>query len=330
MTNIYEPEIEADDGYSIPKILVAVLLLVLVGAGIYIYFQQKKLKTSVSYLLDSKKQVELDLNQMIERYNLAIDDNSSLETELKDERDLIIRYRDSVRNIESKDFKNIADFKKTVTKLKETSAIQFANASASSIENTSIPVIENVSTPTSTVRPKTQNKKETIPVEKNKENETTASSKENSPLADETVKPKPVVENDVAKAETPDKEVPVKKETLTTFNRVEIPPTYPGCEGTPSDKKACFSKKIKRHMARKFNASIVDDLNIESGQQRMWVHFNVDKSGNITNIIARGPHKKLEEEALRVVKNLPKMTAARQNGKSVRISYSIPIAINVP
>ena len=44
MSQIYNHEVEEEDaGYSLPKILVAVLLLLMVGAGIYIYLQKKKL-----------------------------------------------------------------------------------------------------------------------------------------------------------------------------------------------------------------------------------------------------------------------------------------------
>jgi len=337
MTKNYEPNIEDDDGYSIPKIVGAILFLVLVGAGVYIYFQQKKLKTSVSYLLDSKKQAEQDLNQMIERYNLAIDDNSSLESDLKEERDFIIKYRDSIRNIESEDFEEITVFKKQVLKLKQISAIQFDNASASSIDNTTIPEIVEADNPNKNSSvPKSKTKQENaispvknstvnLSVPENLDNNTTNLKKEEFPNSS-AISPAEEVSDSEKEGST---EI-VNKETPTSFNYVEVPPTYPGCEGTSNEKKICFAKKVKKHLARKFNVSIVDNLNIKSGEQRMWVHFNVDTNGNISNIVARGPHKKLEEEALRVVKTLPKMTAAKQNGKSVQMNYSVPITVKVP
>ena len=336
MTHIYEPEIEEDDGYSIPKILVAVLLLVLVSAGVYIYFQQKKLKTSVTYLIDSKKQVEQDLNQMIEKYNLAIDDNSSLEGELTDERDLIIRYRDSIRNLPDKDFKEVASVKETVLKLKETSAIQFANASATNIEpiiiepqkakGTELPIDiktkDNVANGNKDVATNntsaTANTSEIETLPKIEEKSTDSIQNADANLAELSK------ENTVAKNERKKESGPI------TFNRVEIPPTYPGCTGTPPEKKACFSKKIKRHLSRKFDTTIIDNLNIKSGTKRMWVNFSIDRFGNISDINAIGPHEKLENEAIRLVQSLPQMTAARQNGKSVKINYSVPITIKVP
>lgn len=338
MTQIYKPEIEEDDGYSIPKIVGAILFLVLVGAGVYIYFQQKKLKTSVSYLLDSKKQAEQDLNQMIERYNLAIDDNSSLETDLRDERDQIIRYRDSIRNIESKDFKEVASVKETVLKLQEASAIQFANSGASSIENTTLQIAEEEDFPVvaETTKSESNDKSKTVTVLETIEDTTTDISNNNSPFNNmeellDSFSTNPILDNEVSEPALVEKSsVELKKEASTTFNRVEIPPTYPGCEGTAYEKKICFAKKVKRHLTRRFDTSIVDNLNMESGTQRVWVHFYIDKNGYVTNIKARGPHDKLEEEAVRVIKSLPKMTSAIQNGKSVQINYSVPITIKIP
>ncbi len=57
--------------------------------------------------------------------------------------------------------------------------------------------------------------------------------------------------------------------------------------------------------------------------------FKIDEKGNITDIRARAPHIKLEEEAIRVMKLLPKMIPGKQKGKTVAVLYSLPIAFNV-
>jgi len=322
MSYIYEPEIEEDDdGYSIPKILVAVLILVLVGAGVYIYLQQKKLTTSVSYLLDSKKQAEQDLNEMIEKYNLAIDDNGSLEGELRKERDALIKYRDSIKNIKEKDISKEANFKQTIQKLKEKSAIQFITPPPVK-EATPIVINETTSvkseTPTEIVE---ENKETTNEETTNKETETIKAKAEES------------TKTEVASTE---KDKSPKAKTSTTFKRVEIPATYPGCSGNASQKRACFSKKVKSHLARKFDASIVDGYDLKPGRKRIWINFDVDKFGRVVNITARAPGDmskspkiKLEKEAIKVIKKLPKMVAARQNGSSVEMNYSVPISFVV-
>ena len=69
---------------------------------------------------------------------------------------------------------------------------------------------------------------------------------------------------------------------------------------------------------------------MDSGSiQRIFVIFKIDKKGNIVNIEARAPHKKLKEEAIRVVKLLPKMMPGRQRGKPVGVKYGLPIVFKV-
>ncbi|MEY4904678.1 MAG: hypothetical protein RLZZ292_2493 [Bacteroidota bacterium] len=59
---------------------------------------------------------------------------------------------------------------------------------------------------------------------------------------------------------------------------------------------------------------------------RIIVEFIVEKDGTLSNIKIR---KKLEqlcdEEAIRLVKNMPKWQPAKQKGVPVRVSYLLPI-----
>lgn len=308
---------EQDAGYSIPKILVAVLLLVLVGAGTYIYLQQKKLDTSISFLLNSKKEAEQDLNEMIEKYNLAIEDSESLEGDLLDERDRIINYRDSIRNIKDEDLKKDTDFKKTISDLKKRSSVETVNIIP--VNNTSLSRIQtNTTIPAENSTPSVDNTKD--PQE---ENETTVSETETENTSD-TAKTE-----DVVAVETV---VPTK--ISTTFKRVEMPPTYPGCEGTAEEKRTCFAAKVKKHLSRKFNSSAIDYLDLETGTKKIWINFDIDKHGNVINVTARSPKNmpardknKVEAEAIRAIKKMPKMKPAKQNGKFVDINYTVPLTI---
>lgn len=65
----------------------------------------------------------------------------------------------------------------------------------------------------------------------------------------------------------------------------------------------------------------------ENGVQgRVYVTFVVDRDGSISNArIARGVDPSLDQEALRVVNNLPKWKPGKQRGKPVRVSYTVPI-----
>ena len=114
------------------------------------------------------------------------------------------------------------------------------------------------------------------------------------------------------------------------FAIIEDIPIFPGCErGSKAEKKACFSKKISKHINRKFNANLASDLGLSPGKKRIFVMFKIDKTGGITEIRARAPHPRLQKEAERVVRTLPRMTPGKQRGRPVAVRYSLPIAFQV-
>jgi len=63
--------------------------------------------------------------------------------------------------------------------------------------------------------------------------------------------------------------------------------------------------------------------------QKVYVVFKIDKTGHISEARARGPHARLEKEALRVVNMLPKLTPGKQRGIPVSVSYTLPITLQV-
>lgn len=114
------------------------------------------------------------------------------------------------------------------------------------------------------------------------------------------------------------------------FLVIEDVPVFPGCKGNNAELRACFSSQISKFVSKKFNVDLASDLGLASGSiQRIFVLFKIDKNGNITDIRARAPHKKLKEEAIRVIKLLPKMTPGKQRGRAVGVRYGLPIVFRV-
>jgi len=114
------------------------------------------------------------------------------------------------------------------------------------------------------------------------------------------------------------------------FVVIENVPIYPGCKGSNSELRACFSDQIAKFVAEKFNIELASDLGLTPGSiQKIFVVFKIDKNGNITDINARAPHKKLQEEAIRVIDLLPKMTPGMQRGRPVGVKYGLPIVFKV-
>ncbi len=110
---------------------------------------------------------------------------------------------------------------------------------------------------------------------------------------------------------------------------VEEAPIFPGCKGSNKEKKDCFISQIRKFVNRNFNSNLAEELNLSTGTKRIFTIFKIDKNGNIVNINARAPHKKLQEEAIRVIKLIPKMTPGKMKGKPVGVKYSLPIAFKV-
>jgi len=113
------------------------------------------------------------------------------------------------------------------------------------------------------------------------------------------------------------------------FAIIENVPVYPGCKGTNAEKKKCMVDKIRKHVNKKYNTGLAGDLGLSPGKKRVYVQFKIDKKGNIVNVRARGPHKRLEKEAIRVVELLPSMTPGKQRGRPVGVKYTLPITLVV-
>ncbi|TXD48077.1 M56 family metallopeptidase [Polaribacter sp. IC073] len=108
------------------------------------------------------------------------------------------------------------------------------------------------------------------------------------------------------------------------FLTIEEAPTFPGCD---SGDKDCFSKMILKHFKRDFNTALPNQLGLSAGKKRVFVGFKVNENGDVVGIQARGPHKTIEEEIIRVMNTLPKMKPGKQEGKKIAVSYNIPLVI---
>lgn len=105
---------------------------------------------------------------------------------------------------------------------------------------------------------------------------------------------------------------PPPKEEIFTF--VEQPPTFPGGE-----------EALAKFLSKNIHYPRVAQENAISGT--VFVQFVVDSEGNIKDVKTVGAAKGggLEEEAIRVVKIMPKWKAGKQNGRQVSVQFNLPI-----
>ena len=124
-------------------------------------------------------------------------------------------------------------------------------------------------------------------------------------------------------------EVYIPEKDVEDFFDVQEAPVFPGCKGSKKEMKQCFSKRVTKLVLRKFNGGLAEELGLPSGKKRISVQFTVDKEGNISDVLVRAPHKRLEKEARRVVNLLPKMTPGKQRGNAVGVKFTLPITFMV-
>jgi len=105
----------------------------------------------------------------------------------------------------------------------------------------------------------------------------------------------------------------VTEDESKIFVSVEQAPEFPGG-------LAAFGKYLEKNI--KYPG--VDRENNTQG--KVFVSFVVEKDGSLTDIAAvRGPSQTLKDEAIRVIQKTPKWKAGVQNGRPVRVQYTIPI-----
>ena len=78
------------------------------------------------------------------------------------------------------------------------------------------------------------------------------------------------------------------------------------------------------------NVRYPEDAKESGAQGRVIVSFIVEKDGSISNArVTKPTYSSLDDEALRVVSNMPKWTPGKQNSETVRVKYSIPVSFRM-
>ncbi len=118
--------------------------------------------------------------------------------------------------------------------------------------------------------------------------------------------------------------------TIYGSKTVEFLPIFPGCDkySTNNQRAICFQEKVQRMVLRKFNNGLGQDLGL-TGKQTIFLYFEVNEHGVVSNIKARSKSKELADEAERVARLLPKMQPARHGNTKVKMAYTLPITFKV-
>jgi len=120
-------------------------------------------------------------------------------------------------------------------------------------------------------------------------------------------------ENTVVEEYIPPAEEEEEVEEQQIFTVVESMPEFPGGMAA-----------LMKYLAENIK---YPSLAKESGiQGRVFINFVVEPDGSISNVkVLRGIGGGCDEEAVRVVENMPKWKPGMQRGKPVRVSYNLPV-----
>ncbi len=124
----------------------------------------------------------------------------------------------------------------------------------------------------------------------------------------------------------------VKKEKkIETLNTIDKAPIYPGCEKRKTERarKTCMITKINKFVNNNFNTSVAQDLGLDSGVQKIYISFIIDRNGYANVLRTRAKYNELKKEAVRVVNKLPRMKPGIKNGKKADLVYNLPISFAI-
>ena len=109
-----------------------------------------------------------------------------------------------------------------------------------------------------------------------------------------------------------------KLEDITPYATVEVKPTFNGGDAD------AFAKYLQQNL--QYPQSAIE----KEEQGRVMVSFVVDANGKIRNAkVVRGVSDALDAEALRVVQNAPNWTPAKQGGKNVPVTFTVPVNFQI-
>ena len=109
----------------------------------------------------------------------------------------------------------------------------------------------------------------------------------------------------------------MEKDNDTVYNSVEKMPEFPGGE-----------KGLMEYVSN--NVKYPEEAKNKNIAGRVFVSFVVEKDGSINEVkVLRGIGGGCDEEAVRVIKSMPKWKPGKQNGKPVRVNFQMPFVFKL-
>ena len=114
------------------------------------------------------------------------------------------------------------------------------------------------------------------------------------------------------------------------FSTVDKIPLFEECRNSgKGDRMDCFNMEMIKHIQKYFRYP--GQAVRERIQGDVWIRFVIDRNGNISNVKTLGPKggEILNDEAKRVVAQLPRFIPAKKNGERTSVKYGFPISFSL-
>ena len=109
----------------------------------------------------------------------------------------------------------------------------------------------------------------------------------------------------------------VSKKNQKVYDVVEQMPEYPGG-------MVAFMDYLIQNM------KYPEDAEKQKVEGRVIANFVVETDGSISNVnVVKQVFPSLDAEAIRVLQAMPKWTPGKQNGKPVRVKYTVPVTFKL-
>ena len=119
-------------------------------------------------------------------------------------------------------------------------------------------------------------------------------------------------------------------EDVVDFISLQYAPVFKGCKNlSKEDNKRCFDKKMKQFVQRNFDIELANEMGLRSGIHRIHTQFVIDDKGEVVDVRIKTAYKALEKEANRIIKKLPKFKPGKQNNRTVKVRYNLPISFSI-
>ena len=114
------------------------------------------------------------------------------------------------------------------------------------------------------------------------------------------------------------------------LEKIETPPAFRECnqESSRDEMQECFFGAFASYVQN--NLVYPPDAILKQSNSRVYVSFIIDDRGKVNDVMARGEHPSLEEEAIRLVTLMPKLKPGMHMGEKVSTRINIPIQFSMP